>query len=58
MTLEGCGSADLNALADESQCLNDTIINVALQLLSRQYMSISGLKDTVAVAVSATDVLL
>jgi len=51
-------SADMNALADESQCLNDNIINAAQQLLTRQYTSVSGLKDTVLVAASACDVML
>jgi len=50
-------SADMNALADESQRVND-IINAAQQLLSHQYTSISGLKDTVVLAASTCDVLL
>jgi len=50
--------ADMNALADESQRVNDNIINPAQQLLSRQYTSISGFKDTVVLAASTCDVLL
>jgi hypothetical protein len=37
-------------LADESQCLNDRMINAAQQLLSLKYPTLSGLYDTVAVA--------
>lgn len=51
-------SVDMKTLADDLQCLNDNIINAAQQMLSRQYTSISGLKDTVAVAASTCDVLL
>jgi len=51
-------SVDMVQLADESQCLNDKIINAAQQLLSCQYTSVSGLYDTVALAASACDVRL
>lgn len=42
-------------LSDQTQCLNDIVINAAQQLLRRQYLNVNGLLDTVVVAACAVE---